>query len=246
MAITRIHLLKVPIDILLPENLEKEILDLLKKPGTKQIIFLSVWDLLKARRKDKFGECVRNADLVLPISKSLIKGASFLKLSVPVRYNPFTAIISFLSVLDSQYKSLYLFGSRKKILVQAEKNVHATFPNIQIRGRYVGYYPKTVENDIISAIYKATPSMVLVSDGVPEKNIWAFNRRNRFSSSTFVYYKEILNIFAKRTKRISEKTFEKGLEIWPEIFHNPLKIFYILPYMRYKVLLLWYKISKTK
>lgn len=244
MAIERIHLLKVPLDILPPGDIEKEVLSLLQKPGTKQIVFLSVWDLLKARCNDKFGECVRNADLVLPISKSIIKGASFLKIHVPVRYNPFSTIISFLSVLDTHYKSLYLFGGRKKTLVQAERNVHATFPNLHIIGRYVGYYPKSVESDIVAAIYKASPSLVLMSDGVPEKNAWAFNRRNRFSSSTFVYHKEILDIFAKRTKHISAKTFDKGLEIWTEIFHNPLKVVYIFPFIWYKILLVWYKITK--
>ncbi|MBO5137019.1 MAG: WecB/TagA/CpsF family glycosyltransferase [Spirochaetaceae bacterium] len=245
MAIERIHLLKVPVDILPPERMEEEILNLLQKAGTKQIILLSVWDLLKARRNDKFGECVRNADLVLPISKSIIRGASFLKLPVPIRYNPFSSIISLLSILESHYKSLYLFGGHKKTLVQAERNVHATFPNIKIIGRYVGYYPKNVETDIISAIYKASPSLVLVGDGVPEKNAWVFQRRNRFSSSTFIYNGDILNIFSKRKKRIPEKTFDKGLEIWSEIFHNPLKIFLFLPFMRYKFLLLWAKIKNN-
>lgn len=244
MAIQRIQLLKVPVDILPPGSMEEEVLELLQKPGTKQIVFLSVWDLLKARRNDKFGECVRNADLVLPVSKSITKGTAFLKLPVPVRYNPFSTVISFLSVLDSHYKSLYLFGGRKKTLAQAERNVRATFPNLRIIGRYVGYYPKSVEPDVIAAIYKASPSMVLVSDGVPEKNTWAFNRRNRFSSSTFVYHGEILDIFAKRTKHVSPRTFDKGREIWTEIFHNPFKVVYIFPFIWYKTLLVWYRITK--
>lgn len=269
MLIERISLLKVPVDIIQPENMEEAIRNLLKKPGTKQIIFLSVWDLLKARRNNKFGECVKNADLVLPISKSLIKGATFLKLHVPVRYNPFSSIISFLSVLDSYHKSLYMFntetqtfqqaeknihetfpstlyllGGKKKTLTQVERNLHITFPNIRIIGRYVGYYPKNVEPNIISAIYKASPALVLVSDGIPEKNSWAFNRRNKFKSSTFVYHNDIFNIFSKRSKHISNKTFDKGLEIWPEIIHNPLKIFYIFPFFWYKLLLLWFRITK--
>ena len=56
MFIERISLIGVPVDICQPENLENEILELLAKPGTKQIIFLSVWDLLKARHKGDFAE----------------------------------------------------------------------------------------------------------------------------------------------------------------------------------------------
>ena len=119
MAIERISLLGVPVDICSPDKLENQILELLAKPGTKQIIFLSIWDLLKARRKKSvFAETVRNADLVIPISKSILKGAKFLKRNIPHRYNPFECVIQILSILDAHFKTLYLFGSNKKTLQQ--------------------------------------------------------------------------------------------------------------------------------
>lgn len=246
MAVKRIEVLDVPIDILSPEILSDVLLRLLEQPGTKQIVFLSIWDLLRARRNSKFRECLLNAELVLPISKSIIRGATFLGLDKPIRFNPFSTIISCLSILDKHYKSLYIFGGRKRALARAEKNVHTTFKNIRLVGRYVGHYPKDMEKDIISAMYKASPSFVLVSDGVREKDCWAFNRRNNFSSSIFLYNKEIINIFAKRSKRISPNLFDKGLEVWIEILHNPLKIFLFVPYIWYNLLLLWSKISKKE
>jgi N-acetylglucosaminyldiphosphoundecaprenol N-acetyl-beta-D-mannosaminyltransferase len=244
MAIERINLIGVPVDVCGPENLEAAILELLAKPGTKQIIFLSIWDLLKARRKNDFSECVKNADLVLPISKSILKGARFLKKPIPVRYNPFTAVIQVLSILDSHYKSIYLLGSHKKTLMKAEKNVHDTFPGLKIVGRYVGYYSKQDEDDIVQAIFKSQPSLVLVSEGIKDKNCWAYKRRNRFSSSIFLYYKDCFGIFSERIRRVSEKTFDRGQEIFVEVMHNPLKIFLIFPYFWYKTVLLWYRLFR--
>ena len=244
MSIERINLIGVPVDVCGPENLEAAILELLAKPGTKQIIFLSIWDLLKARRKNDFSECVRNADLVLPISKSILKGAKFLRKPIPVRYNPFTAVIQVLSILDSHYKSLYLLGAHKKTLLKAERNVHDTFPGLKVVGRYAGYYSKQDEDDIVQAIFKSQPSLVLVSEGIKDKNCWAYKRRNRFSSSIFLYYKDCFGIFADRIKRVNEKTFERGQEIFVEVLHNPFKIFLLFPYFWYKIVLLWYKIFK--
>lgn len=244
MSINRISLIGVPVDICSPENLENEILEILAKPGTKQIIFLSIWDLLKARHKGDFAECVKNADLILPVSKSILKGAKFLKKEIPVRYNPFEAVIQILGILDSHFKSLYMLGSTKKTLSKAEHNIRDTFTSLKVVGRYVGYYPKSIEDDIIEAIFKAQPSLVLISDGIKEKNCWAYRRRNRFSSSIFLYYKDSFGIFSERIKRVKEKTFNKGLEIFPEIGHNPFKIFLIIPYLWYNIVLLWYKISK--
>ncbi len=246
MSSNRISLIGVPVDICSPENLEGEILELLSKPGTKQIVFLSIWNLLKARHKGDFADTIKNADLILPVSKSILKGARFLKKEIPVRYNPFNAVIQILSVLDSHYKSLYLLGSTKKTLTKAEKNIHDTFREIKIVGRYVGYYQKSVEDDVIQAIFKAQPSLVLLSDGIKEKNCWAYRRRNRFSSSIFLFYKDSFGIFSERVKRVKDSTFEKGHEIYSEILHNPFKIFLLLPYLWYIIVLVWYRLFKNK
>ena len=58
MAVHRIEILGVPVDICPREELESEILKILEKPGTKQIIFLNIWGLLKARHKNDFSECI--------------------------------------------------------------------------------------------------------------------------------------------------------------------------------------------
>ena len=243
MAVERISILGVPVDICNPEDFENQILELLARPGAKQIVFLNIWGLLKARGKNNFAECVHSADLVLPVSKSILKGAAFLKKNVPVRYNPFPAVINLLTVLDSHYKSIYFLGGRKRILSKATGNVRKTFPNLHIVGKYYGHYPKAMEDNIIQAIYKASPSLVLMSEGVKEKDCWSYNRRNRFSNSIFLYYRDCLGIFSEHTKRIKEKTFEKGHEIWHEIFRNPFKIFLIFPYIYYKILLVWYRLA---
>lgn len=244
MAIERINLLGVPVDVCPPEQLENEILELLAKPATKQIIFLSIWDLMKARHKGDFSDCLKNADLILPISKSILKGAKFLKKTIPVRYNPFKAAIQILGILDSHYKSLYLLGSYKQTLDKAERNLRDTFPGIRIVGRCVGHYNKNVEDKVIEAIFKAQPSLVLQSDGIREKNVWAYKRRNRFSSSIFLYYKDAFGIFSERIKRVNEKTFDRGNEIFSEIIHNPFKIFLIFSFFWFILCLVWNKLFK--
>lgn len=244
MGVQRINLLGVPVDILHPEDMELTILELLARPGTKQIIFLSIWDLIRAKKKGEFQNCINNADLIIPVSKSIIRGAIFLKKNVPERYNPFNAVISIMSALDSHFKSIYLLGSHNQTLHMAERNVRETFPNLRIVGRYQGYYQKTIENDIIQAIYKSCPSLVLIGDGIKDKVCWSYVRRNQFSSSIFIYYKDSIGIFSKRIKRINEKTFERGHEIFHEIIRNPLKIFLIFPFIWYILTLVFYRLLK--
>ena len=154
MEIERIRVLKIPVDVIQPEQLEQKIFSLLEEPGTKQIVFLSIWDLLKARHNAEFLNCLEEASLVLPVSKCILSGARFLKESIPVRYNPFSTVVSFFTSLETRYRSLYLLGGHKGSLMEAARNLHATFPGLHIVGRYVGYYPKSVEKDVLSAIFK--------------------------------------------------------------------------------------------
>jgi len=244
MAVQRINVLNVPVDIIHQEEIEEKILALLEKPGAKQIIFLSIWDLLFARVNTEWLVCLQNADLVLPISKSILSGARFLKQDIPVRYNPFSAIISILAVLNKHYKSLYLFGAHKPSLMQAESNVKSTFEGIQIVGRCVGYYDKMEEKNIIAAMFKASPSVVLLGSGIKNPERWVYRRRNCFNSSIFIADKDVLDIFSKRKKYINPKTFEKGLEIWLDIIKNPFKLFLIFPYIWYCLSLMWFRIFK--
>ena len=148
----RIELLGVPVDVVKPENMEKVLFSLHEQAGIKQIVFITVWDLLKAKCNATYLNCLKSAALVLPTSKSLVKGAKFLKLPVPERYNPFTTIISLMTFLETRYKSLYLLGGHKGSLMDSEKNIRSTYPGLQIVGRYVGFFPKSVEKDVVSAI----------------------------------------------------------------------------------------------
>ena len=234
MAKNRISIVGVPVDICPPQNLETEVLELLAKPGTKQIIFLSIWDLLKARHRGDFAECLKSADLIIPVSKSILKAAKFLKLPVPDRYNPFEAVIQILSILDDHFKSLYLLGSTEKTLQKAEKNLKDTFKNMRILGKHAGYFSKIIEDNIIIALFKAQPSLVLLSDGIKEKNLFTFGEIGAFQD------------FSERVKRVSEKTFNKGHEFFVEILHNPFKIFLVLRILWFWLVVLWYKVFKKK
>ena len=49
MAITRIKLLTIPLDILPDEDIEQTVMDMLDKGEPQHIVFITIWDLLRAR-----------------------------------------------------------------------------------------------------------------------------------------------------------------------------------------------------
>jgi N-acetylglucosaminyldiphosphoundecaprenol N-acetyl-beta-D-mannosaminyltransferase len=236
--------MKVPLDIVAPEDLEPVVLELLSRDECQHVMFVSILDVLKARHRGEFRNMVLKAALVVPTSKSLIRGARFLKKKVPVRWQPFNLIIGTLNVLEKYYKSLYLLGAQHRSLLQAERNVRSTFPKLSVVGRFAGYYHKSMERNIQTAIVKAHPSLVILGDGVPGGQRWIHRNRAKLHNGIFIWNHDVIDIFSERKRRVPERTFERGLEYFPQILKNPLRIFRIFQYIWYNILLLYYRLFR--
>jgi N-acetylglucosaminyldiphosphoundecaprenol N-acetyl-beta-D-mannosaminyltransferase len=242
----RIEILKVPVDTVSYENFEQVIFDLLKRNTAANIVLLSVWDLLRARRKGEFQNYVRNAALVIPISKSIVNGARFLTGKTPVRYMPFNFVVNLLTLLERREFSVYLFGGRPDVLAQTEKNIRQTFPGLQIVGRFPCPIKKHTENTLVEAIRKSAPSLLLVGEGVHGRERWIARNSARLSSGFRLWCSDLYSVFAKRRHHPSQAAFDRGLEWISYCFKNPFRILCLFSFIHYIFLLLFYKIFKKK
>ena len=238
----RVKLLTVPVDILTPDQLGPVVFDLLSSGKEQNIVLLSVWDLLRARRNSEYRGYIMRAALVIPISKSIISGISFLTGKKAVRYMPFDFTISLLGILEKREFSVYLLGGKKKILLRAEKYIHQTFPRLHIVGRYAGYFKRQEEAILTQAIRKAAPSLLLTGKGVRGEERWIAKNNAILGNGLRLWCSDLFDVFAERKKHPSRATFENGLEWIGYCFQNPLKFLRIFPFIYYKLLLLFYKL----
>ena len=244
-------LLKVPLDIVPPENLPEVINRLLATIGnpdgtqkSQDIVLLSLWDLLRARRNKEYWNYVSNAALVIPISKSLVNGAKFLTGKKVSRYMPFNFVISLLTILERREYPLYLLGGKSHILKKAERNIHSTFPRLKIVGRCPGSIRKQEEPAIMEAIRKVSPSLLLLGKGIRGEELWIARNSSRLNSGFRLWCSDLFDVFAERRRRPSDFVFDRGLEGIGFCLRNPFKFFRIFPYFRYELLLLFCRIFK--
>lgn len=240
----RIYLLDVPVDVLPEDEIEEKIRNLLDDGASHQIVFLTLRDLLRARGKSDFARAIREASLVIPLSKSILRGARFLGRSVPVRYMPFSFVIKLLGVLEKHGKSLYLVGSAPQRLNVSAANIRDSFPGLRIVGRYAGYFSPERENDIVLAIRKASPSLLLVGPGVKGGNRWIHAHKEEMQADLALWCAECFDIFCGKKKRITYKSWERGTYRIGEFFRHPWRIFRIFPYSFYILLLLIARLRK--
>jgi N-acetylglucosaminyldiphosphoundecaprenol N-acetyl-beta-D-mannosaminyltransferase len=245
-GIERISLCNVALDIVSPENLESAIYGLIDGGGDRNIVLLSLWDLLRARKAGEYRNYVQGAALIIPISKSLVSGARFLKHKTPFRYMPFDFVISLLSILERREFTVYLLGSKAHILKRAERNMTQTFPGLRVVGRHSGGYKKQAEETLLTAMKKAAPSLMLVGKGVHGREKWLARHTAKLSPGLRLWCSDIFEVFAEKKRRPSRSVFEHGLEWFGFCMRNPLRFFRVFPYFGYKLLLLGYKLFKRE
>lgn len=240
----RIELLRVPLDIVPREKFEEVVSSLLSEGSGRNIVLLSLWDLLKARRQGEYREYVRNAALVIPISKSLVRGARFLTGKTPERYMPFNFIVNLLTILERRERTVYLLGGRIPILSKAEKHIRETFPKLRIIGRYPGSFKKQSEETLVQVIRKSAPSLLMVNTGVHGGERWISRNNTRLNEGLRLWCSDIFDVFAERRRRPSNMIFDSGLEWLGFCFRNPLRFFRVVLFFFYNFLLVIYKLKK--
>jgi N-acetylglucosaminyldiphosphoundecaprenol N-acetyl-beta-D-mannosaminyltransferase len=247
----RIQLLSVSLDIISIDELSEYFFNLLQppkdnasQPEATNVVLLSLWDFLRARRNVEYRNYVNNAGLVIPISNSLVTGAKFLKGKAPVRYMPFRFFINLLTVLERRECTVYLLGGKDHILKRAENNIRQTFPQLRIVGRLSSPFRKQDEGAIVKAIHKAAPQLLLVGQGVRGEELWIARNHHKLNQGLQLWCSDLFSVFAVHKRRPPEKLFDLGLEAITYCFRNPLKFFRIFLYLYYKFLLLFCKVFK--
>ena len=242
-GIDRINFLNVPIDILPEEQIEEVFRYLSENGRHNQVVLINFFDLMRARRSRDFMKTLNDAALVIPSAGSILRGIRFLRKQPAFRYRPFDFVIRILGIMEKYNKSLYLIGEKQTSLQTVFNNMRISFPGLNIVGRYTGYYPPAVENDILLAIKKASPTFLLAGEGLKGRNKWINNRMENFNPGIYMWCGECYSIFSGRKKKGSRKSWETGTEIVPEVLKNPLKIFRVFIRLYYALLLLIYRIS---
>jgi N-acetylglucosaminyldiphosphoundecaprenol N-acetyl-beta-D-mannosaminyltransferase len=245
--VKRINILNVPVDIVKKEDLESVINSLSDNGGMDQIILLDFPGFMKARRlKSEWRQAVEQAALVLPLSYRIVAAAGFLKKEKPIHYKAFDFIISLLGILETRRKSAYLLGSSKKRIQKSFTNLKNSFPGLRFVGRYQGRWHKEREEDILMAIKKSSPSLLLAGKGVKGKDLWIHRNRTVFNEGIFLWNKHCYEIIGGRRSKPSESKLSRLLRSTLKCFLIPWRWVRFFRLLWFWMLLVWVRLFKSK
>jgi len=243
-AVKRIKVLGVPVDAVDPDMAVRALGEMMDNGQNNQVVLLSTRRLLRARRDPELGRCLREAALVLPVSRSLVRGARFLGAGSLSLFNPFEFIIRTLSLVEKSKGAVYLLGAHKHTLEAAEENLRGSFHGIRVVGRYFGFYPKGIEASIVTAIKKSAPHLLLVGTGVAGREKWILRHRKELNPGISLFAGTCYEVFAGEEKQMSKRLHAIGLGELSGFWRKPWKAAAVFPYLWYLLLLLVFRIFR--
>lgn len=240
----RIKVLGIPVDVVDPEMVLREVEVLIDNGEHNQIALLSVRGLLRARREPELARTLREAALVLPVSSGVVRGARFLKAGQPSLFNTFDLVIRLLSLVERLKGSVYLLGGTKGVIETAETNLKGSFHGIRVVGRYNGYFPRSMESDIVTAIKKSAPTLLLAGTGLPGREIWLQRHRRDLAPGVSLWAGNCLEIFAGTERQASQRLRRAGLAGLAGFWRRPWRAFLVFPHLWYGMLLVVHRVFR--
>ena len=165
------------------------------------LVVLKFWDLIKAKHSSEFMDYITKAGIIVTSSGLLVGASHFLGHKSVRIHNMFDLVIRLLTLAERQERTVYLLGSTKNTLQQAERNLKRSFPTLRIVGRYSGKHTQGEEKSIVQAIRKASPGLLLVGNGVRNRELWLLNNKGKLPPGLGIWIEDCFEIFAGKKKR---------------------------------------------
>jgi len=244
-AVERARVIGIPLDNIRYEDLSQAVDQMLQRKSPSQIAFVRTWDILRARHNKAYRQALEDCALVIPVAKGAVRSARFLGHGEVARHLPFQFVVRLLSVLEEKGGSVFLLGSSPSRLSKVEQNIRETFPKVRIVGRHEGGFSEGAGRNILLAVRKASPSVLLTGRGIKKGDRWLHMVRRNLPTTIAIWSGETFDIMCGRRRPASQRAFARGNEDLSYLLKRPWRMLRFFGYLWFTVLLLFYRLFKN-
>ena len=163
---------------------------------------------------------------LVPDGIGVVKACDMLKIPVSERIAGVEIAENLLSELNSQKKSLYLFGAKPEVLQKLKEVLDKKYPEIILAGCCDGYVKD--KNAVFDNIALKKPDVCMVALGVPVQEKLIYQNLDRFDKGIFIGVGGSFDVLSGTKTRAPEFFIKHNLEWLYRLAKEPkrLKRFY--------------------
>lgn len=179
--------------------------------------------VMKAKKDSEYGNIVHKANYITADGIGVVKAAQLLKVPLPERVTGYDLMIDLLETANEHTYRVYLLGATEETLRKTAKNIHVTYPNVQLVGSHNGFFDWS-NPQIQQEIEGLKPDLIFVALGVPRQEKWISENIATFEKGIFIGVGGSFDVIAGTVKRAPVVWQKANLEWLYRIIKQPSRL----------------------
>lgn len=198
--------------------------------------------VMQANESPAVMDYLQQATYICADGIGVVKAAQILGNPLPGRVTGYDTMVKLLEVGNKKHYTIFLLGAQNDTLQKTVKNIHQTYPNLEVVGYQDGFFDWE-KNDIATKIAELQPDLVFVALGVPRQEKWISENLDQFTHGVFMGVGGSFDVIAGTVKRAPVIWQKLNLEWLYRLLRQPSRFgrMLVLPRFVIKVFKLKFK-----
>ncbi len=210
---------------------------MLNMNGSHVVVTPNTVSLMRAQQDVALLDSYRRADLVVADGAGLVWATRLLGIPLPERVPGIALAEELLRMGNDCACRVFLLGGKEGVCLRAKERLLQRFPGLRIVGVQHGFFSD--EEEVISAIDRARPDLLLVGMGVPRQELFMMRVRDRLNVPLMIGIGGALDIFSGDRVRAPRIWQKMGLEWLFRLLQEPRRMRDVLLIPRFMLRVLW-------
>lgn len=205
------------------DNFFELVANKLKNKEKQFIITVNPETLMISKNDAYLRKMLKDEDVCLtPDGISIVRAAKRLKIPIKERIAGIDITVHLLDIANDNNYSIYLFGSKKKVITTFARKIKKYYPNIKLLGYTNGY----VENkeEVMQKIIKLNPDICFVALGIPEQEKLIYKYYKQAKKGVYIGVGGTFDVLSGMKKRAPELLIKLNLEWLYRIAKEPKRL----------------------
>lgn len=177
--------------------------------------------IMSAKKSPSYKDSVLQADFIVPDGSGVMMASDILLDPLQEKITGYELVHSFLSYANDKNKSVYFFGSKEGVAVDAAIKSSKLYPNVRIAGTKDGY--SGLGLDIAEEIAATHPDFIFIGLGAPLQEKWAADYKHLFPNSILMGVGGSFDVLSGNTKRAPQFWINHNLEWMYRLITQPVR-----------------------
>ena len=220
----RIRIAGVPVDAVDLEGAASLVDEFIQNGGRHFNIAINAAKVVEYQRDPLLREAIETADLLTADGQPIVWASRLLGTPIPSRAAGIDLMNRLFAQCAQRGRSVFLLGATDEVLSVCVRRLKEEHPRLRIAGCRNGYFGSAHEEEIVAAVNRVRPDVLLLGFGSPAKEYFMLRYHSSLDVPFVMGVGGSFDVYAGMTKRAPTWMQATGLEWLYRVLQEPRRL----------------------